>query len=382
MDNQEIIPESFFIDTTSVNLLGPNYNPLCLPLAFANHNYTKQVMAKSIFFYFLKNKHDKIVFPQFVEGLNASALFYIDDIVKILHHTYKIPLDKFVYFTSCFPVESNLKAYKKIVSDYNLLELPIYFTNCYEYFAIVDAIKNIELINGKTLSYETKERPFLFLNGQARAHRIIMIGEIFARNIHPFTFLSCYDNDIMEQARSARWVVDKQVFGPRFFRLFYEIETRKEIFPLKLTGNNVHDYSLEDHDLYKKSYISIVSETDFFQIHYQNKTVSFNCTYPTEKTFRPIKARHPFIIASRPHFLKHLRSQGYKTFHPHINEYYDDLDNDEQRMTAIVSEMERLSKYSDEEWASFLYHTNHICQHNFETLILKEPHMNIKQLVQ
>lgn len=382
MDNQEIIPESYFVDNSAKEMASTvSDNPLCLPQNYSSCPYSKEVLAKSIFYYLLKNKHDKIVFSTYVEGLNGFALFFTDDVVKILINKYKVSVDKFLWINGCFPMQSNVNWYKTHVKDYNFVELPIMFANCYEANAATNALKNLDLINGQVLSYDTKEKPFLFFNGIARAHRILMIGEIFARNLHPFTFMSCYDPDIMDQARQAKWVVDKKLYSYRYFRLFYEIETRKDLFPMHLTGNNIHTYSEEDHKLYQRSYISIVSETDFFQTFHYNRTISMNCTFPTEKTFKPIKARHPFIIASRPHFLKHLRAQGYKTFHPHINEFYDDIENDEQRLTAIMAEIERLSKYSDQEWTSFLFHTNHICQYNFDKLISKDPRITLQKII-
>ena len=44
----------------------------------------------------------------------------------------------------------------------------------------------------------------------------------------------------------------------------------------------------------------------------------------SEKTYKPIALGMPFIIfTSKPGITKHLKSIGFKTFHPHINEEYD-----------------------------------------------------------
>lgn len=372
MDNQEIIPKEFFADTTASTVVGGN--PLCLPQHYPSSSYSKQLMAKSILHHFVEGNHDKIVFSSYVEGLNGFCMFYADDIAKILHNTYKVPLDKFIYLTGCFPTKSNLYYYKQHCMKYNLIEMEVIFLNTYEANASENAKKHYQLINSDPLTYSGKEKPFLCFNGVARPHRILMMGEIFARNLHPYTFLSCYDkNNIMDQAAQARWVVDQKMYGDRYYRAFYELERRKDLFPMRLSlpEDNLfsHNYTIEDHKLYSRSYISVVTETDFFQQYHSNHTVSLNCTFPTEKTFKPIKARHPFIIVSRPHFLKHLKQLGYKTFHPHINEFYDDIENDEKRMDAILTEMQRLAAYSQQEWGAFLYHINHICQYNFDLLI-------------
>lgn len=374
MDNQEIIPESWFDDVTVKTLVEDN--PLPVPQHFTSAQYSKEVIAKSIFFYSIKNQHGKVVFAGYPEGLNAINMFTADDIVKICIEKYKMSPNKFVFLNGCFANQANLNFYKEHCKNYNLIEMDIRFLNTYEYMSKVDADLKNDLINKEPLGFPTKEKPFLCFNGVARTHRVLLIGEIFARNLHPYTFLSCYDKNFISQVVDARCVLDHKVYGDRYYKLFFEIMSRQELFPMQLTqpGGQIctHDYSLEDHELYKKSYISVVTETDFFQKYMGYRTISLNCTFPTEKTFKPIKARHPFIIISRPHFLKHLKEQGYKTFHPHINESYDDIENDERRLNAIMSEMERLSKYSEQEWGNFLYHTNHICQHNYDRLRMTE----------
>jgi hypothetical protein len=373
MDNQDLVPESYFNETSAVNLLGGN--PLCLPQNYTQYSGSKELLAKSIFYYYLKNKHDSIVFSSYVEGFNGQCFFFADEVVKICTSKYKIPVEKFVMMTGCFPSQSNLQLYKDHCRKYNFHELRLVFVQTYEHMASVDARKNIELINANPLMYPKKQKPFLCFNGMLRAHRVIFIGELFARNLHPYTFLSAYDVNFMDQVRDTKWVVDQKIYSDRFYKLFYELETRKEMFPCELSQPEgqtcTHDYSLQDHNLYNRSYISVVTETDYFQMYHGHRTISMNCTFGTEKTYKPIKARHPFIIVSRPHFLKHLKQLGYKTFHPHINESYDDIENDEKRMDAILTEMERLAKYNEHEWGNFLYHTNHICQHNFDTLVNK-----------
>ncbi len=66
--------------------------------------------------------------------------------------------------------------------------------------------------------------------------------------------------------------------------------------------------------------------------------------------------------------LARMRDIGYQTFHPYINETYDTIENDEERLIAIVNEIERLCNQTDEEWLEFQRHTNVIAEHNFNVL--------------
>lgn len=71
----------------------------------------------------------------------------------------------------------------------------------------------------------------------------------------------------------------------------------------------------------------------------------------TEKTLRPIACGHPFILAAGPGSLALLRSYGFETFSPWINESYDDIQDSKERLQAIIAEMKRLSSLLPEQQA-------------------------------
>jgi hypothetical protein len=109
---------------------------------------------------------------------------------------------------------------------------------------------------------------------------------------------------------------------------------------------------------YEESYFSVVTETNFFN----------GPRFLTEKIFKPVKYRHPFILASTPKSLEYIRSLGYKTFSPIFNEDYDLEENPCKRMMMIVTEIERLCNLSDDEWTSMLIELDKICDYNFDIL--------------
>jgi hypothetical protein len=99
--------------------------------------------------------------------------------------------------------------------------------------------------------------------------------------------------------------------------------------------------------------ISVVLETVFdHRIHL------------TEKTLRPIACGHPFILAAGPGSLEKIRSYGFKTFSPWINESYDLEKDATKRMNMIVHEMQRIATLSDQEKQSLNDVCQHIAQHN------------------
>jgi hypothetical protein len=66
----------------------------------------------------------------------------------------------------------------------------------------------------------------------------------------------------------------------------------------------------------------------------------------TEKSLRPIACGHPFMLMSTPGSLEYLRSYGFETFGPHIDESYDAVLDPAERMRSIVAEMRRIASLS------------------------------------
>ena len=82
------------------------------------------------------------------------------------------------------------------------------------------------------------------------------------------------------------------------------------------------------------SWISVVSET----------ICNNDCFFLTEKTAKPLMAGRPFIMLSGKHTLKNLRSLGFKTFSPVIDESYDDIENQNERIMAAFESFQSLEQ--------------------------------------
>ena len=120
------------------------------------------------------------------------------------------------------------------------------------------------------------------------------------------------------------------------------------------------------------SYFSIVTETqfygtppDFFVEHHMLKDTVFR----SEKTMRPMWFRQPFITVGAKGYMQVLRDQGYKTFHPYINEDYDSEPDDVQRLNMIVAEAKRLCAFTDSEWLTWKANVAPIVEHNYNWIL-------------
>lgn len=117
-------------------------------------------------------------------------------------------------------------------------------------------------------------------------------------------------------------------------------------------GNYLENFNSE---ITLNSWISIISEASFND----NELTCFI----SEKTFKMIASNHPFIIFGNRYSLKRLKELGYQTFHPWINEEYDELPNWD-RLNAILKELQRLKSMSQEKKLIWYHNLKPILIHN------------------
>ena len=108
---------------------------------------------------------------------------------------------------------------------------------------------------------------------------------------------------------------------------------------------------------FKLSLVNIVIEAYYNDYH--------KLGYPliTEKIWRNVSHKKPFIVIGQKNTLKYFRNLGYKTFHPYIDESYDDLDDDYRVKAAIVQAI-KLINFTDSQWTSFFNNITPILEHN------------------
>ena len=91
----------------------------------------------------------------------------------------------------------------------------------------------------------------------------------------------------------------------------------------------------------------------------------------TEKFFKAIIFKQPFLILGSVHSLPVIQNMGYKTFAPYINEGYDGNDDIQQRMNMMVEEIERLThlKRDPAKWQEWYRNITEIITYNYNTYI-------------
>jgi hypothetical protein len=120
-------------------------------------------------------------------------------------------------------------------------------------------------------------------------------------------------------------------------------------------------------DWYAKTYFELLAESSFFD----DDSFDFS-----EKITKPIIMEHPFIVLANKHFLKNLRSLGFKTFGEYIDESYDECIKFEDKIPIIIKNLERLDLSTSKK---FYNDTKEIRQFNRRHLLyLQGKHISDK----
>jgi hypothetical protein len=100
----------------------------------------------------------------------------------------------------------------------------------------------------------------------------------------------------------------------------------------------------------------------------------------TEKSFKPLKEKHPFIIVGSAYSLQSLRDLGFQTFNDFWDESYDLQHNHYKRMAAIVDLCLEISKWDINKVLEFRRKVKPILEHNFN-LMKERPEAKVSKKI-
>lgn len=208
---------------------------------------------------------------------------------------------------------------------------------------------------------KTKSKKFLNLNRRARidrVHRFLFVGLLKTRNLLGQGYVSFQPEIPWEQA----WPQFNGLIDEKYKNQVLNLEPLFiDTTDLSVNYNYPTEFTVS---FYENSWFSVVSETHFFN----NESNRFL----TEKTFKVIMHKHPFLLITSPNSLELLKEIGYKTFSPFFDESYDKEYDPHKRMILIVNEVERLCNLNDNEWQTLSIELNKICEHNYNVFMNKK----------
>ena len=303
---------------------------------------------------------------------NSHEAFHdpIDYIYRYFVSNLNFPAENIRLLTESATIDVEVK---RVAHQYQKPYIQIEWLRIFEY-NVANTMDHVKL---DTLEYKTYNKKYLNLNRRWRRHRPIIVALLELQDLLPLGHVSFCKN-----VDDENWDVIYGFLGhilnsgeENLYTVMTQNRARIENIPdmfLDTTQLHVNQVQVDNNldNFYLDSYFSIVNETNYFIDLGEGIFLS-------EKVFKPILKNHPFIIVSRPHSLSKLRELGYKTFSPYIDESYDNIENDSERLFAIIREVKRLCNLADSDLTTFLTESKKIVEHNYNLLLSKKN--NVKE---
>jgi hypothetical protein len=211
---------------------------------------------------------------------------------------------------------------------------------------LLDYDENLAAMADYEHNYTTK-RPykFLMLNGRARSHRTELLKKF---------------NNILDQGI---WTNLDSAAGPiRLLPPYYEhahVITHNNLPQSGFVKHHLFDNKWGDvylkANLYLDTYFSVVTETVF----------DYPYSFRTEKIWKPIAIGHPWIAVANAGFYRDIRNLGFQTFEAVIDESFDQIDNNKDRLDRIAQVVKDLCQ---QDLASFVKECYNVCKYNQQHL--------------
>ena len=115
----------------------------------------------------------------------------------------------------------------------------------------------------------------------------------------------------------------------------------------------------------------IVTETVFY----------YDKLHLTEKIFKPIVSKQPFMLLAAPGNLAYLKSYGFKTFDSVIDESYDTIQDNDLRTEAVVKQLHWYCNLTPGEKTDIIQQLEPIIDYNFHHFYGEFRHIITRELL-
>ena len=310
-----------------------------------------------------------LMIDQMQEGIffNDCEKIYKDSI------KYNIPFEKIIISSDMFNFDDIIcEVEKKYNCNFNIK----YFTFPWAIYQAAHLLKTSnQFVSDINLNKELK---LLCLNRRLKESRVLLLSYLLSRGYDVNSLIS-FDTTLLENSDNIENIISKNY---EKINVSDGLSKMLDIGSIKLDVDDLNDGSaliLDDENLYERTLISIVSETE----------VELDKLRFTEKSLKPILNYHPFIIYGPINILKFLKYYGFKTFDEYIDESYDDIDNKFDRAIHIFGLIDDIMKWDNDTSNKFIENIKDILIYNRKLLnkftysnLVDEYHGNLLKLIE
>ena len=266
--------------------------------------------------------------------------------------------ERFILITT----EKNSSTLDLIKQKYNC-PVVYYF---HHVFAAHDWFRGVKfdsrLIEPRKRKIKKKYISFNRLTSNLRVYRSLFISELVEHKILDQGYVSyndvCPDNgqgyeqnlsDAVKEGLITESIASDAVNNINKAPLPLRIDYKDE----RLIPN--HSFVLSAVKESQESFVYVVTETCYWE----------SKCHLTEKIFKPIVSKMPFILIGPAHNLEYLRSYGFKTFDYWWDESYDEIEDPILRMKEIGNVLSRICKMSTKDLQFELKEMQDVLDHNY-----------------
>jgi hypothetical protein len=240
------------------------------------------------------------------------------------------------------------------------------------------------LLSEITSPVETKTPTKIFsvLSRNYRKWRLRFYSELLERGLLDENFVYSFFN-IWPYCSPPRIYDKEQMLSDLKTLRYSHIDSSKlnkwlDDCPHELAQSNevTNKWSNVTYDAILSSFIHVIIETHYDQLEFTQTPngydKDFSTSSITEKTYKAIACKRPFISLTTPYCLKDLRRLGFNTYHPYIDETYDVIEDNELRLNYVVNEIERIAKLPKIDFLNMISECDKIAEDNYRILLEKK----------
>lgn len=254
----------------------------------------------------------------------------------------------------------------KIVEEFKFSEANYFFHG----LAAADWYRGYQycssLISPSKRKLNKKFISFNRITGNSRVYRSLLVAELAKRNLHFNGHISYSETCPIHghYSQSLDTAVADFNLSLDYIQEVQQILTSIN-FPLWIDSNGPipnGSQTIGPIPQLMESFLHIVTETCFWDTR----------THLTEKIFKPIVARQPFVLLGCAGNLKYLQSYGFKTFDRWWDEGYDEIEEPIQRLKKVVQIIDNICSMSFDELENMLKGMKYILDYNYELFYSKD----------
>jgi hypothetical protein len=309
----------------------------------------------------IKNKELFLVVDNGLEPFLRSA----DGIYHNLVIKENIPAEQIIIMSS---VPTMIDHVKQLARELQQPEIKVEWFSLFEW-SLRDYVLHSNHLLPQTLERKNYNKKFINFNRRWRLHRPLLVMILRDRDLIKHGYVSLGESDL-PGGNWERKINELQRYykdAPQILEIIDRNHDIVDMPNLYLDTMDLVTNRAEQTDstnlYYSDSYFSVITETT-----YHTDSGHDGVPFLSEKVFKAVAMKHPFILVTAPNTLQYLKKLGYKTFSSIIDESYDTELNDAARIIKIADEIQRLCNLSETELDSFLESARQICSYNHKIL--------------